>query len=259
MWRLVLLLALAAIAIVIALLASPIPQDPAYHLFIDQRTILNVPNFWNVVSNVPFLFAGVYGVWTWRKARWGNRADRWAWLVVALAGILICFGSGYYHWAPDNHSLFWDRLPMTLAFMGILSATVAERIHQPAGVLLLAPFLVLGMFSVEVWRRGELAGVGDLRFYALVQFYPMVALPLMMLLYPPRYTHSRGMWNMVALYAFAKVLELADRPIFAWTAGIISGHSLKHVAGAAALMVVFHMLAERKPVIVPQPPAFHYK
>ena len=247
-WRIGILLALMVAAIVVALLVPRIPQDPAYHVFSDQRTMLGIPNFWNVASNVPFFFAGLYGLWAWSRSRWGDACDRWPWLVVGLAGVLICLGSGYYHLAPDNHSLYWDRLPMTLGFMGILSATIAERIHARWGLLLLAPFLVLGLLSVELWSRGEVAGVGDLRFYALVQFYPMIALPLMLVLFPARYSHTSAVWWMVGLYGFAKLLELTDRQILTLTGGAISGHSLKHVAGAAALAVVFHMLLQRHPL-----------
>lgn len=31
------------------LLLPPIPQDQSYHHFADQRTLLGVPNFWNVI------------------------------------------------------------------------------------------------------------------------------------------------------------------------------------------------------------------
>ena len=33
----------------------PIAQDPLYHAFADQRALLGVPHFWNVVSNLPFV------------------------------------------------------------------------------------------------------------------------------------------------------------------------------------------------------------
>ena len=104
------------------------------------------------------------------------------------------------------------------------------------------------MLSVEVWRRGELTGVGDLRFYVLVQFYPMVALPFLLLFYPARYTKNWAMWAMVACYALAKALELADLMIFNWTAHAVSGHTLKHIAAAAALAFPLHALSTRRPV-----------
>ena len=31
------------------LLLPPMTQDESYHQFADQRTILGIPNFWNVV------------------------------------------------------------------------------------------------------------------------------------------------------------------------------------------------------------------
>ncbi len=236
------MLVLAAAAIAAVLLTPPIAQDPAYHHFAGDSTLPNV------LSNLPFIAVGIYGLWCWRRARWAERSDRWAWLVVCLAAILIGFGSGYYHSAPDNRTLFWDRLPMTLGFMGVFAAVIGERVHSKAGLLLLAPFLFLGMLSVEVWRRGELTGVGDLRFYVLVQFYPMIALPILLLLYPARYTKAWSMWAMVGCYVLAKVLELGDPAIYSWTAHTIGGHPLKHIAAAAALTFPLHALSTRIPI-----------
>ncbi len=251
-WRIAILLVLAAASILLALLSPPIPQDPSYHGFADQRTLAAVPNFWNVLSNLPFVVAGVYGFWAARSARWAERWDRYPWLTIAAASVLIGFGSGYYHYSPDNRSLFWDRLPMTLAFMGVFVAAIMEYIHARSGAILLAPFLLVGMLSVEVWRRGELTGVGDLRFYILVQFYPMLALPLILMLFRSRYSHSSAMWGMAGLYLLAKILEMLDAAVLARTGGLLSGHSLKHVAGAAALMVAFRAIARRSPVMASQ-------
>ena len=112
---------LGCVAVAGAYLSPQMGQDPAYHAFADQRTLLGIPHFWNVVSNAPFLLVGAYGLWAGSRARWQHHHDRWAWLIVALSGFLIGLGSGYYHYAPDNQTLFWDRLPMTVA----LSATHA--------------------------------------------------------------------------------------------------------------------------------------
>ncbi|HEU0122260.1 MAG TPA: ceramidase domain-containing protein [Bryobacteraceae bacterium] len=239
------LLALAAVAG--AYFAPRIGQDPAYHAFADQRTLAGVPHFWNVISNAPFLLVGSYGVWAWRRANWQYHNDRWAWLVVALSGFLIGIGSGYYHYDPNNQTLFWDRLPMTLGFMGVFSAVIAERVSARAGWWLLAPFLVWGVASVEIWRRSELAGAGDLRMYALVQFYPMLAIPLMLWLFPPRYTASHRIWEMILWYVAAKILEALDVPIHRATGLQMSGHALKHVAAAMALWSPLRMLRERTP------------
>lgn len=243
--RIWLLFALAAVAVIGAWLAPRIGQDPAYHAFADQRTIAQIPHFWNVISNAPFLLVGAFGLRAWRRARWQHHQDRWPWLVVALSGFLIGIGSGYYHANPNNQTLFWDRLPMTLGFMGVFSAVIAERVHARAGWLLLGPFLLWGIVSVEWWRRSELAGVGDLRMYALVQFYPMLAIPLILWLFPPRYTASHRIWQMILWYVAAKILEALDLPIHRALGVQMSGHALKHVAAAMALWSPLRMLAER--------------
>ncbi len=235
-------------AIVLAILLPPYPQDASYHNFADQREWWRIPFFWNVATNLPFVLAGIYGLWVWPSAVWDHPGDRWPWLVVASASILIGFGSGYYHWAPNNQTLFWDRLPMTFFFMGIFCAAIAERVHSKAGFFLLAPFLVLGALSVEVWRRGELTGVGDLRFYILVQFYPMIAFPVILWLFRSRYSHASMIWHVIGYYVVAKFAEGFDRKIFALTGYLLSGHAIKHLLGAWAVFVAMRMLRLRRPL-----------
>ncbi|MBI5281866.1 MAG: alkaline phytoceramidase [Candidatus Solibacter usitatus] len=243
-WRAGVLLMLAVAASVAAALMPRWPQNPAYHAFADQRLLLGVPHFWNVVSNAAFTGAGLFGLVLWGGADWRSRPGRWGWLVVGAGAALTGIGSAYYHVAPDNQTLYWDRLPMAVLFMGIFSTAIGERISGRAGSLLLAPLLLLGAGSVEVWRRGELAGVGagDLRLYGLVQYYPMIALALMLLFYQARYGGGWRWWTMLALYAGAKVAELCDAPVYGVTGGLLSGHVLKHVLGGAALVVLFGRL-----------------
>src|SRR5690349_24556260 len=98
------------------LLVPPIPQDQGYHNFADQRELFGIPNFWNVVSNLPFVAVGAVGLW---------RFHRDATTVVLFAGLFLTgFGSSYYHLDPNDSTLFWDRLPMTLCFAAILAAVV---------------------------------------------------------------------------------------------------------------------------------------
>ena len=215
----------------------PIAQDPAYHLFAGDSTLPNV------LSNLPFIPVGLYGLWCWRRARWAEPHDRWAWLVVCIGAILIGLGSGYYHNAPDDGTLFWDRLPMTIGFMAIFTAMIGERIHSKAGLLLLAPFLIIGMLSVETWRQAN-----DLRFYALVQFYPAIAMPFLLFFYPPRYDKVWAIWAMIGCYVLAKVLEHDDAVIYNATSHLVSGHTLKHLSAAAALAFPLHVLSSRRPL-----------
>jgi hypothetical protein len=249
--RIAVLILLTLGVIVFAFLLPRISQPAAYHAFADQRTMLGIPNFWNVVSNAAFIPVGLVALWVMvrdPKPRFGAPFERWAYLVAFIGTLLVGFGSGYYHLHPDNRTLFWDRLPMTLVFMALLSAVVAERIYAKVGALLLLPFLFLGILSAEVWRRGELTGVGDLRFYLLVQFYPMLAIPLMMALFPARYTRTKDMAWLVLWYAVAKALEQWDVAVYRATGGIMSGHALKHLAAALAVAALVMMVARREPL-----------
>ncbi|MBS1841229.1 MAG: alkaline phytoceramidase, partial [Acidobacteria bacterium] len=169
-----------------------IPQPLSYHDFADRRSWLGVPNFGNVVSNLPFAFFGIAGlVFLFTRASGAaflDRGERQPYFFVFLGLFLTAFGSGYYHWNPSNATLLWDRLPMTIAFMGIVAALIAERISVRAGLISLAPLLILGAASPIQWYLSELHGYGDLRFYAAVQLAAVLSLPLFLLLFPPRYT-----------------------------------------------------------------------
>src|SRR5262249_28042753 len=154
---------------------------------------------------------------------------------IFFAGVFLAgFGSAYYHWAPDNSRLFWDRLPMTLAFTSLFVAVIDERVSSFWAGRLLVPLLVLGAFSVFYWRWTEAADHGDLRLYVLVQYGLILSMGLALLLFPSRSEASISFVWVAAAYALAKIFELADAPIFRMT-GWVSGHTLKHVfAGAAA-------------------------
>ena len=231
---LLIFLGLMAASLAALWFVPPIPQDQAYHQFADQRALFGIPNFWNVVSNLPFALVGAVGLWQFRK----DPAT-----VVFFAGVfLTAFGSAYYHWAPSDGTLFWDRLPMAIAFSAVLAAAVEERIDERTGRLMLWPLVVLGVISLLVWRW-----TGDLRLYAWVQFFPILALPVMFLLLKPQYTGT-SYWIIAAgWYVLAKILEYADAAIY--SAGhFVSGHSLKHLAAAAATYAILRYYQTRRPI-----------
>ena len=216
------------------LLLPPIPQDQSYHQFADQRTVLGIPNFWNVVSNLPFLAVGAVGL---RRFR-----DDAATVVFFLGVFLTGIGSSYYHWNPNDDTLFWDRLPMTLAFAAILSLVVQERVNAKTGAILLWPALAIGLFSLLLWRWTD-----DLRLYFWVQFFPGLAVLLLFLLYPAKYTGTHYWIVAGALYALAKVFEFTDAAIY--SAGhFLSGHTLKHLAAAAACFAILRYFQTRQPI-----------
>ena len=236
---------------VAAILLPRTPQPQSYHDFADKRSWLGVANAGDVLSNVAFAVAGVWGL-LFLSSRAGARQfadtrERWAYFAVFLGLLLTAFGSSYYHLAPDDARLVWDRLPMTLAFMGLVSAILAERIGVPAGFYLLPLLLVIGAGSVVWWWHTEATGVGDLRFYAAVQVYAVLVLPVLLLL-PPRYTRGADFAAIFGLYVLAKIFESADRQIFALTRQTVSGHTLKHLSAGAAGFWIVRMLQKRQPV-----------
>jgi Ceramidase len=226
---------LMIITLVALLPLPPLLQDQNYHQFADQRELFGVPNFWNVVSNLPFIAVGAIGL---------AQIRRNATTFVLFAGIFLTgFGSSYYHLNPNDDTLFWDRLPMTLCFAAILAAVVEERVDARAGAMLLRPLLAIGIFSLLLWRWTD-----DLRLYAWAQFFPFLALVLILSLFPPKYTGTSYWVGAAALYALAKLLEYYDHKVYSF-GGILSGHTLKHLAAAAACFAILKLFQVRRPLV----------
>jgi len=199
-----------------------------------------------VLSNVAFAVVGLFGLAATFRRRTGTFADPWdRWPYVALfAGVtLSSVGSSYFHLAPDNARLMWDRLPMTIGFVALLIALLAERVHRGFARATFVPLLLAGAASVAYWYWSELHGTGDLRPYLVVQFGSLALVALILVLYP-----ARGAVFIVAglaAYAVAKGLELADREIFLALAHTVSGHTLKHLVAAGGVGCLVAMLRSR--------------
>ncbi len=217
---------------------APIPQDRGYHVFADARTCLGIANFGNVASNLLFLVAGVVGA----LQCWRSRSGVWrSWLVFFAGVALVFFGSAYYHGAPDDATLVWDRLPMTAAFMGLFAALVGEHLGLRFEMRLLATALAIGIFSVFWWQHS-----GDLRIYIWVQGAPLLAIPCVIAMFPGRYTHRHYLLYGAGLYVLAKIAEVLDFQIYSASGGAISGHALKHLLAAVAVLCVWQMLKNRQ-------------
>jgi len=248
--------ALVPIAIVLLAMSwgifSPaLVQSQDYHRFADTRALLLVQNAADTLSNLAFLVVGALGLaFLWRERAAGG-TTRFAtpqemgpyW--VFFAGVaLTSAGSAYYHLAPDDARLVWDRLPMTLAFMSLLAAVVGERVNARLGYVILVPLLLLGLASVAYWCVSALAGFENLRPYLAVQFGSIAVILAVSLLYRSRYSHGGAIFAVAAAYGAAKVLESFDREIFAlghW----VSGHTLKHLAAAAGVCLLLRALRRR--------------
>jgi hypothetical protein len=198
-----LLVVVAVLIAIIALFLPPIPQSLAYHNFADHRAWLGIPNFGDAVSNLPFALVGLCGLMFLFKPRAGTFSDhreRRFYLVMFAGLILTAFGSAYYHLAPENARLVWDRIPIMIVFMALLAAVIAERVSVVAGLWLFPALQAAGIGSVLVWRAGELQGHGDLRFYAAVQVCAILIL-LLMLLVPAKYTRASDLAIVVGFYS----------------------------------------------------------
>lgn len=242
MWTAWLMAALSAVAVAIAFLLPPIPQDPAYHAFADRSVLLGIPNFWNVASNLPFVLVGILGLR--RTPELQPHLPVPAYLLFFMAVLLVGAGSAYYHYAPDSNTLVWDRLPMTIAFMALFSIVVSDRIAVQIGRWLLWPLVLAGVASVLYWDWTELQGRGDLRAYGLVQFLPMLLIPLMLATSKGTALSGPWLWLTLVVYALAKLTEHYDAAIYVMT-GFVSGHSLKHLLGALAVYFVLLAVASR--------------
>ena len=246
-------LVVIAAAVTVASVVPPIRQDPAYHRFADTRPLGGAANGWAVLSNLPFVLVGLWGLRKVLTAPVGTSApsvesrERWPYALFFAGVALTGVGSAYYHWAPDNARLVWDRLPMTIGFMALLASIVAERMGVTAGIVLLPVLLLAGIGSVAYWYAGESSGAGDLRPYALVQFAPVALIPLMVWLFPARYTHGGYLMAVIVMYGAAKVFEALDGAIFSM-GHLLSGHTLKHLTAALAAWWLLRGLETRRPV-----------
>ena len=227
-------LGIASIAVLAAV--PPITQGQHYHAFADNRPLLGIPNFWNVVSNLPFVVVGAAGL---------VRHRREATPAALFFGILLTgFGSSYYHLAPNDGTLFWDRLPMTIGFMALLAAALGERFGQATGNLALWPLLTFGAVSLIWW-----SWTGDLKPYLWVQFYPCLVLPILYWWFPVM-TGAPILILAAALYGLSKVLESFDLTVYA-LGEIVSGHTLKHLAAAASCFALLQYFRQRRPLAQP--------
>jgi len=245
-WHTWIIVGIKVLAVAAALLIPAMPQPVAYHDFSDHREMFGIHNFLDVASNGAFLIVGVWGLSLalGRRAQFEFTLERWPYVIFFLGVTLTAAGSAYYHVAPDNETLFWDRLPMTIAFMGLVCSQIVDRISIRAGLALLVPMLMLGAASVIYWRVTERAGSGNVVPYGVLQGYSVVVLLLLAVLKPSRYTHGKLLYWVFAWYVLSKLLETYDAQVLAWSHAV-SGHTLKHVAAAIAGVAVCVMLTRR--------------
>jgi hypothetical protein len=227
------------------LIHGPIAQLPHYHAFADARLLFGITNGADVLSNLGFILVGLWGFWRLGPlARQPALAAGWpGYRLFLLALVLTGIGSCYYHLAPDDARLVWDRLPIALACAGLLAGVRGEfggiDVRRWAVRLSIAAAL-----SVAWWRMTEFAGNGDLRPYLLLQFLPLVLIPLWQWLHDADPEERRAFGLAIALYVVAKIAELNDDALLDAT-GWISGHTLKHLLATVGAVVLVQQLVRR--------------
>ncbi len=237
--------AIATLALVAIAFMDAIPQNKLYHDFANQKNFFGLNNGADVISNLAFFLAGLSGCLVLASSRLTYAKS--SWLTFFIGTILVSFGSAYYHISPNNDTLVWDRLPMTVSFMGFFSALIVIHFGHKRETLFLFIATALGLLSVVYWAIFD-----DLKYYYYVQGIPIISTIVFLTAYKSQRLIKRYLWLAIVLYLLAKVTEYFDLEIFQLTYGAISGHTLKHFFAAGAPLVMAMMLYQLEQASDPQ-------
>lgn len=224
----------------LALFGPVLPASAHQHTLADQRALWGIPCALDVLSNLPFAIAGLWGLVALRRVAPGMLdAPSRALASLFFAG-LVCTaaGSALYHWQPQDAGLLWDRLGMVLPFAGLLGLAGASRVSARAGAAAAGTVLLAGPLAVLWWSHS-----GNLLPWAVVQLGGMLVVLALACLPRRDGALALHLGAVMALYALAKFFEAADHAVFEATGQAVSGHSLKHVLAAAAAWPVLAALA----------------
>lgn len=228
------------------LMLGPLPQDPAYHALADTRNLQGVVSrAGDILTNLAIFAAGLFGLALRSRMNVAPEARAVVNVLIA-ASILTALGSAYYHLAPANATLIWDRLGIAVVLSSLLVIVMADRLHPLFAREALWPFTGLGIASVVLWGVTEAMGQEDLLLYLVVRFGAGAAIVLLLILRPPRYTGTVWLFAAVLCEIAMAFLERIDHEVFRLTGGLASGHNLKHVLAGIALAFVFWWLRARK-------------
>lgn len=214
----------------IFIFSGPIKQNLIYHSFADQHAYFGIPNFFNVFSNISFFIVALMGIYEMKLRKRSNLS----WNFFLLGILLVGPGSAYYHFEPNNQTLVWDRLPMSIGFMGLFSYFINYYYELKNEKVILFPLIFLGIFSVILWNMTD-----DLRLYYWVQFAPLFAILIMTLTFKLDRLSKPHILIAISLYILAKVFESNDQTILNTIKH--SGHSIKHYLAALAVYFLVKM------------------
>ena len=240
-YRIWLLILIAIALAALALYFSPITQSRNFYDYADQRTWLGIPNFGNVISNLPFLLVGILGLKQFCTHHTYALEHKINLIYPVFFGGLIAafFGSGYYHLEPNALGLMLDRIPITVTFIALYCIVLSEYIHPLLGYRLFVPAVIYSVISVIYWYVSDtIDGRGDLSAYVLVQLIPIIHLPLVIGLFKSQFSHGRYYLYALLAYILAKWAESNDEQLYALLGGI-SGHSIKHLLAGLGGIIIY--------------------
>ncbi|MCW7542041.1 hypothetical protein OOT46_30045 [Aquabacterium sp. A7-Y] len=235
----------ATVLFALSCVLPPVAQPQAYHHFAAAVAAGPVEDLWNVLSNLAFVAVAAAGMLQLKRlerteaaaGRSGQHRVAWT-LAVSLA--LTGIGSAWYHAHPDDLSLVWDRLPMTLSFAAVVALALDRRDS-------LLPLAMFGVASVVYWSVS-----GNLTPYLALQGGAVLLLAVLACR-PQRWFPALPV---VAWYGLAKALEHFDAALAPLTDGLVAGHPLKHLAAAIAgwLVLKAYCRSARTTPAVHRPP-----
>lgn len=215
----------------------PSSDKDSYFLFADNLTRFGINNCSDVLSNLGFLVASIYGLFILKSSNKIPISYKTPLITIIVGAFLTCFGSAYFHNNPNSDTLFWDRMPMTIGFSGVVILMLMDRLHYHKLVIPLSIVLVMtGLLTVFGWHTK----IFTLRPYLIVQYGCLIFTFLTLLLTKPSYIKTGTMLFALSFYVLAKLTEKYDILIFNITSNAISGHTIKHLLAAVAIFLILH-------------------
>jgi hypothetical protein len=217
--------------ILLLTMVGPITQSQAYHHFADDNFFLGVPNFHNVISNLFFIIFPIIG---FLHVKNGESRMTPSWFVYLIGVLFVGPGSAYYHYNPNDMTLIWDRLPMTIGFMGLASFVFTDIFKIKKEVPFLILLLAIGFYSIFHWVQFQ-----DLRIYYWVQLTPLLAIIYAAFALPTPVLKPKHLLFAVVFYIFAKITEKYDHQCL--DSINYSGHSVKHLLAGVSVYALILM------------------
>ena len=221
------------ILLILAIFLPSIQQNQNYHNFADKRVLFGVNNAFDTLSNLAFIIVGAFGLFNFYNNRYIKISNSFSVILnlFFISIILTGLGSSFYHLSPNDFTLVFDRLGMSLVFASVLAMIAYLKISPRFGLHTLAELLILAPLTVLIWTYN-----GNLTPYAVLQFGGIILLALTLLLSKSQ-SQSPCFTSLIILYGVAKLVEFYDAQIFTLTQNLISGHTLKHLIAALAAIV----------------------